>query len=154
MWIRHIAPPNTRHLLWVLVAVVLSGCDNKPKPPPAIGVVHAGPATLTLRQDIALNSQPAGTAPHGERLEIIQRRRRFLRVRTAKGVEGWTDERLVISPEEMAGLAQLAQQAKSMPAQGVATTHGPLNIHIAPNRLSPSFVQIKEGDKMDVLMRQ
>ncbi|MGH9851884.1 MAG: hypothetical protein ACREBD_18765, partial [Blastocatellia bacterium] len=138
----------------VLLLAALASCDNKPKPAPAIGVAHAGPATLILRQDIALNSKPAATVPHGERLDIVQRRRRFLKVRTSRGVEGWTDERLVISAEEMAGLARLAQQAKSMPAQGVATTYGPLNIHITPSRLSPSFLQVKEGEKMEVLMRQ
>jgi len=38
-----------------------------------------------------------------------------------------------------------------MPAQGQATTYGELNVHTQPARQSPSFVQVKEKERMDVL---
>jgi hypothetical protein len=38
-----------------------------------------------------------------------------------------------------------------MPVQGQATTYSDLNVHTEPARQSPSFVQVKEKEKMDVL---
>jgi hypothetical protein len=38
-----------------------------------------------------------------------------------------------------------------LPSQGVASTYDMLNVHTEPNRLSPSFFQVKEGEKVDVV---
>lgn len=135
----------------LFLALLTVGCQPQGERLPALGVAYAGPATLVLRQEINPRSAVAGTAHHGERLEIIQQRRRFLRVRTARGLEGWTEERLLLSTEEVARLKRFNQQARSMPSQGVATTYDALNIHSEPSRFSPSFVQVKAGEKMDVI---
>jgi hypothetical protein len=133
------------------LALLAPGCRTQSGRSPVIGVAYAGPATLVLRQEINPRSGPAGTAHHGERLEIIQQHRRFMKVRTAKGQEGWTDERLLLSPDEVARLQRFNQQARTVPSQGVATTYDALNIHTEPSRFSPSFVQVKQGEKFDVI---
>jgi len=38
---------------------------------------------------------------HGERLDIIDVRRRLVRVRTVTGVEGWVDANLLLSAQQM-----------------------------------------------------
>src|SRR5215467_10159082 len=113
----------------ILLLLVTVGCKSEPSRTPAIAEAFAGPSVLNIRQDIALQSPVVGTAKHGERLEILQRRRRFVRVRTARKVEGWTDERLLLSPQEVAGLQKLSEQSKSAPSQGAATTYETINIH-------------------------
>jgi hypothetical protein len=128
-----------------------SACRSGPRPAPAIGEAYAGPSSLVLRQDLALRSGTAGTVGHGERLEIVQQRRRFYKVRTARGVEGWTDERMLLTREEMSNLARLSAESKARPSQGQATTFGDLNVHTEPSRYSPSFLQVKEGEKLDVI---
>ncbi len=110
-----------------------------------------GPADLKIRSDIPLQSSTVATVKHGDRLEILQTRRRFLRVRTPAGVEGWTDERHLLSTADMAALRELSERAAAMPVQGQATTYSDLNVHTEPARQSPSFVQVKEKEKMDVL---
>lgn len=110
-----------------------------------------GPATLKLRSDIPLEASTVTTVKHGERVDIIQRRRRFMRVRTSKGIEGWTHERQLLSTDEMSALEALTKSAARMPVQGQATSFESLNIHTLPNRLSPSFEQMKEKEKVDVL---
>jgi hypothetical protein len=134
--------------------ILLAGCKSEPARPPAVAEAYAGPATLNLRQDIALQSPVVATVPHGEPLEILQRRRRFVRVRTARHAEGWTEERLLLTPEEVANLRLLSEHTKSAPSQGVATTYETINIHTAPDRQSPSFLQVKEGEKVDVIGRR
>jgi hypothetical protein len=54
-------------------------------------VAYAGPATLSLRKDLGAKSTIIGSAKHGDRLEVLDTRRRFVKVRTATGIEGWTD---------------------------------------------------------------
>ena len=44
-----------------------------------------------------------------------------------------------------------AARAAKMPSQGVATTYRDLNVHTQPVGQSPSFLQIKENEKVDVL---
>ena len=101
-----------------------------------------------------MQSPVVTTVPHGERLEILQRRRRFVKVRTPRLAEGWTDERLLLSPDEVTNLRRLSEQTKSAPSQGVATTYETINIHTTPDRQSPSFLQVKEGEKIDVIGRR
>jgi hypothetical protein len=52
----------------------------------------------------------------------------------------------------MKSLLELARRAAQMPVQGLATTYAPLNVHTQPALGSPSFRQIKENEKFDVLM--
>ncbi len=137
-------------LFWLLVA----GCGSRSEHAPAIGVAYAGPSKLILRQEINPRSAVVATADHGERLEIIQQRRRFIKVRTTKGQEGWTEERLLLTPDEVAYLKRFNQQARSLPSQGVATTYDAMNIHTEPSRYAPSFVQLKEGEKFDVIAHE
>src|SRR5690242_9963049 len=138
-------------IVFVFLTLLAVGCRPQGEHLPAIGVAYAGPAALVLRHEINPHSTVVGTAHHGDRLEIIQQRRRFLRVRTARGLEGWTDERLLLSTDEVARLKRFNQQARSMPSQGAASTYDTLNIHTEPSRFSPSFVQVKAGEKMDVI---
>ena len=145
-----------RHLpafFLILLLVASSACKSQPEAAPAIAQAYAGPASLNLRQDIALQSPVVATVHHGDRLEILQRRRRFVKVRAGRA-EGWTDERLLLSPEEVAGLRRLSEQTKSAPSQGVASSYDTINIHTAPDRQSPSFLQMKEGEKVDVIGRR
>lgn len=135
----------------VFLVLAMAGCQSSPDREPGIGDAFAGPATLTLRQEIAPRSAVVATVHHGDRLQIIQQRRRFLKVRTTKGVEGWTDERMLMSSAQIQQLKQLSNDTKNFPSQGYATTYDVLNIHTEPNRQSPSYVQVKEGEKVEVI---
>ena len=135
-----------------VLAVALTGCQTGGDSAPSIGEAFVGPATLKIRSDIPLQAKPVATVKHGERLEILQQRRRFLRVRTASGAEGWTDERQLLAAEDMQKLKDLAARASRMPVQGQGTTFSDLNVHTQPARQSPSFLQVKENEKFDVLV--
>jgi hypothetical protein len=135
----------------VAVLLLLFGCSKGPPRAQPVGEAFVGPAILKIRSDIALQSSTVATVKHGDRLEILQVRRRFLRVRTPRGVEGWTDERQLLAAGDMDALRELTAHAAKLPAQGVATTYAPLNIHTQPVLSSPSFLQLKEGEKFDVL---
>jgi hypothetical protein len=129
----------------------LSGCNAKPQQASVIGHAWAGPATLNLHKEIDLKSATVTTVRHGEKLEIVGQRRRFYKVRTAQGVEGWTSDRELLDTAQMQRLKALAAETAGQPSQGVATTFSNLNVHAEPSRQSPSFVQVKEHEKVDVI---
>jgi len=131
--------------------VVLIGCRPEQTRTPAIAEAFAAPSTLTLHQELSPKSPATATANHGDRLDVLEYRRRFVRVRTAEGKEGWTDVRQLLTPEQMADLRQAIESAARLPSQGIATTFESLNVHTEPNRTSPSFVQVPENGKVDVI---
>ncbi|HEY7387489.1 MAG TPA: SH3 domain-containing protein [Bryobacteraceae bacterium] len=134
-----------------VLTLALASCENSNRRAPAIGEAYAGPSLLKIRRDIPLEAPVVATVKHGDRLELLQKRRRFFRVRTSSGVEGWTDERQLLAREDMDKLKELAARAARMPQQGQATTFSELNVHTLPYRQSPSFLQIRENEKVDVL---
>ena len=134
------------------VWLVLGACSNRPPRAASLGEAYVGPAELKIRSDIPLESAPVATVRHGDRVEILQQRRNvFLRVRTSSGAEGWTDARQLLGAGEMAGLRELAERARRMPSQGVATTYGELRVHTQPAADAPSFLVIRDGEKFHVL---
>jgi uncharacterized protein YgiM (DUF1202 family) len=134
-----------------VLVLFLTSCQSAPERLAPIAEAYVGPAELKIRSDIPTQSAVVATVRQGDRLQIVQRRRRFFRVRTSSGAEGWTDERQLLAAEDMQRLKDLAARAAKMPAQGQATSFGSLNVHTQPARQSPSFLQVKEGDKVDVL---
>jgi len=129
----------------------LSGCNSRPASEPAIGHAFAGPATLNLHKEIDSKSATVTTIHHGDKLDIVAQRRRWYRVRTASGIEGWTSDRELLDTAQMRRLRALSAETAGLPSQGVATTFGTLNVHTEPSRTSPSFVQMREHEKVDVI---
>jgi SH3-like domain-containing protein len=131
--------------------LLLSGCRTGEKRMPAIGEAFVGPSTLQLHTDPAPQSAVVATAKHGERVEIVEQKRRMARVRISSGAEGWTEERLLLAGSDMAALRELAARAAKLPTQGQATTYGDLHVHTQPSYDAPSFLTLKANDKFEVL---
>jgi hypothetical protein len=133
------------------LSLLLAACSSAPPPQQATGTAYAGPATLNLRHELGAKSQIVATAKHGDRLEVIDTRRRIVKVRTPAGVEGWTDVNLLLSEQQMSDLRRLAASAAKLPSQGTATVYEALNVHAEPYRKSASFFQIPEGGSVEVI---
>lgn len=139
-------------LLFVTALLFLGvACNQGPAKAPVIGEAFAGPVALNIRQEISLKSPTVATVKHGDRLAIIQIRRRFTRVRTASGAEGWCDGEKLLTPEQMNRLQATNEVAAKLPPQGEAMVYDVLNIHTEPNRQAPSFHQLKENEKVEII---
>lgn len=130
---------------------LLSGCSSEGQRQPVIAEAYVGPARLRLRKELGPRSPEAAELKHGERLYIVGRRRRFVKVRTSGGAEGWTEMRQLLSPSQMEALDKLARRAARLPSHGAATVYEALNVHTEPNRQAPSFHQIREGERVEVI---
>lgn len=134
----------------LLLGLLVSCAPQTPRTP-AIGEAFVGPSSLGLHQDLSAKSTVAATVKHGDKLEILEYRHRVVRVRTEQGVEAWTDMRQLLTPDQMADLKRMAESSLQYPSQGAASVFELLNVHTEPNRTSPSFWQIPENAKVDVI---
>ena len=141
---------------WGLAAafLLLTGCASAPDRAPSLGEAYAGPATLQVREALLAGAEMTATLEHGDRVEIIGRRRRFVKVRTSEGAEGWVDSAQLLGTGEMETLRALAARAAAESSQGAATVFDLLNVHTAPNRQAPSFFQMKPGMHAAVIAHQ
>lgn len=110
-----------------------------------------GPAKLQVRRELSARAELVTTLNHGERVDLIGRRRRFYQVRVKGGAEGWVDGRQLLSTESMEQLGALAKQVAEAPSQGKATVFDLLNVHTEPNRQAPSFFQLGPGKYADLI---
>lgn len=133
------------------IVLLLASCRSGPSGPPPIGEAFAGPATLTLRQDLPLKSAVVATVKHGDRLDVLQTRRRFVQVRTAQGAVGWTESKQLLSTDQMQDVRRFSQATSNLPSQGAATAYEALNVHTEPSRTSPSFLQVPENASVQVI---
>lgn len=106
---------------------------------------------LTIRKELGLKAAVSATAKHGDRLDLVETRRRFAKVRTSSGAEGWTEMNQLLSDRQMADLNRLATGTAGLPSEGTAKAYSPLNVHVEPFRQSPAFYQIPENGTVEVL---
>jgi hypothetical protein len=135
----------------LLLAALLTSCQQSAPKAPAIGEAFVGPAKLDIHGEIAPKSPVVARCVYGEKLQIIGKRRLFLKVRTADGVEGWVDQRNLLDAGSIASLRELANNSRKYPSQGLATTYETLNVHTDPDRQSPSYLQVQAGERVDVI---
>ncbi|MCC6341379.1 MAG: SH3 domain-containing protein [Bryobacterales bacterium] len=142
-----------RNIFLAGLVCLLASCGSETPKARPIGEAFVGPASLPLRTGLSTRSQTVAVLKHGERLEVLQVRRRFLKVRNMGGTEGWLDGRNLLSSRQMEGIQQTRSRAGAMPSQGRATVYDALNVHTEPNRQSPSPFQIPPGGSVEVLAR-
>ena len=94
-----IASLSIRPLVFVLAAVfllTLSACNRKGHRVLEVNYVSAVQATL--RDQVATIYNRVGTVKNGDRVEVLEHEKRFSRVRTASGIEGWIEQRYLVEP--------------------------------------------------------
>lgn len=106
---------------------------------------------VELQKELLPRSPVVATLARGEEVEIINRRRRFVRVRTNSGSEGWTQDSKLISPEIRDYMERLIAQSASMPSQGVVRALDTLNVHLEPYRWSQTIYQLQEDEPVELL---
>lgn len=130
---------------------MLAGCNRARSRPGEPAYVSA--PQVNLRDRVAAIYNKQAVAKNGERVEIIDHDRRFARVRTAAGIEGWVEQRYLVSQQVYDGFQKLEQAEKGAVAQGTATTRNDLNLHVEPGRDTEHLYQLNQGSKISLLRR-
>jgi len=106
-----------------------------------------------LRDRVAAVSNRVGTVENGDKLEILERGRRFLRVQTPKGEQGWIDEKAVATQEIFDQFEALKQQHEKDPSVASAVVRDDVYMHSKPGRDTDRLFRLAEGEKLKLLRR-
>jgi len=143
--------PAAALALALAVLLALPACNRGRRRVREVAYVSA--QQVTLRDQVAAIYNKVAVVKNGERVDVLERERRFARVRTAGGVEGWVEQRYLVSQQVYDGFQKLQQENQSDPVQAMGTTRNETNLHVAPGRETEHLYQLAEGTKLVLLKR-
>jgi len=136
----------------LLAFVVFSdGCKRGPLRSNEIAYVAVPQAVL--RDRVAALYSKVGIVSNGQKLQILEHQKRFVKVRTAGDQQGWIEQRFLVGQDVFEGFEKLSKENGATPAQAKGATRAELNMHLTPARDSEKLYQLAEGDKVDILKR-
>jgi len=116
-------------------------------------IAYVSAAQSILRDRVSAVFSKTGVVKNGDRVQILERERRFVRVRTASGAEGWIEQRSLVPQSVYDGFQKLAQQEQHAPVQATGATRNDTNIHLDPGRETQHLYQLNQGSKVSILKR-
>ena len=137
-------------MLAALAALSISSCSRRSK---SQEVAYVSAPQVVLRDRVAAVFNKNGTVKNGERVQVMEREKRFVRVRTQSGGEGWMEQRYLVSQQVFDGFQKLVQQEQNDPIQALGTTRNDTNIHLEPGREAEHLYLLSQGAKVSVLKR-
>ena len=133
-------------------AALLAGCRHGHER--VLETDYVSAPQVVLRDRLAQVYNKVGTAKNGDRVDVLDRDRRFARVRTESGAEGWVEQRYLVTQQVYEGFQKLKLQEQNSPVEGAATTRNETNLHVEPGRDTEHLYQLSVGAKVSVLRRE
>lgn len=118
-----------------------------------LDVAYVSAPQAALRDQVALIYNRVGNVKNGERVDVLEREKRFVRVRTASGIEGWIEQRFLIDQKTFDGLQKLTLDNQNDPPQAPGILRNDTNLHITPGRDTEHLYQLAAGAKVAILKR-
>jgi hypothetical protein len=116
-------------------------------------VAYVSAPQAALRDQVATIYNRVGNVKNGERVEVLDREKRFARVRTSTGIEGWIEQRFLVDEKTYDGLQKLTADNQNDPVQAPGLLRNETNLHITPGRESEHLYQLASGAKVAILKR-
>ncbi len=135
-------------------AISIAGCGRSEEGANAEHGYVVAPQ-VALRDRVAAVYNKVGLVNNGDKVRVLDRsqNKRFVKVRTTDGKEGWMEQRYLVGQEVFDGFAKLARDHARAPAQAVALTRRVVNMHVSPARNGEALYKLKEGTKVELLER-
>ncbi len=116
-------------------------------------VAYVSAPQVSLRDRVAQVYNKVGLVKNGDRVDVLDRDRRFVKVRSADGAEGWMEQRFLVNQQVYNQLQKLTQDSQNDPVQGLGTTRNDTNLHVEAGRDAEHLYQIATGEKVRLLRR-
>jgi len=129
----------------------LSACNrNRGR---VLEIAYVSGVQAILRDHVAQVYEKTGVVKNGERVEVLDHDRRFVKVRTATGVTGWVEQRYLVGQDVFDQIQKLTADNQNDPVQAQGATRNDTNLHVEPGRDSEHLYQISAGEKLLLLKR-
>jgi SH3-like domain-containing protein len=138
--------------LSAFLLIGLCGCSRL-RPKPAAQYVYVTAKQTYLRDRVAAVSNRTATVGNGDRLRVLEHGRRFVRVQTEKGEQGWIDEKVVATQAVFDQFEALKKQHQEAPAVASGVVRDDVYLHVSPGRDTERFYRLPEGEKLKLLVR-
>jgi SH3-like domain-containing protein len=135
----------------VCIASLFAGCGHGRHR--ILEVAYVSAPQAALRDQVSAIYNRVGNVKNGERVEVLDRDRRFVRVRTASGIEGWIEQRYLVDQKTFDGLQKLSQDNQNDPVQAPGVLRNDTNLHLTPGRDMEHLYQLASGAKVAILKR-
>ena len=142
---------NDLHALAGIVVIGLATACGAPSETASLESAFVARNTIEIIKELDPEAPVVATLKLGAQVGIVARRRRFVKLRTESGVEGWTQESKLITPEVRELMEQLREQTRQDPAQGRLHAFSTLNVHLDPHRWSPTLYQLQADEGAEML---
>jgi hypothetical protein len=116
-------------------------------------IAYVSGVQANLRDRVAAVYEKAGVVKNGERVEVLDHDRHFVKVRTATGVTGWMEQRYLVSQEVFDRIQKLTADNQDDPVQAQGAARNDTNLHVEPGRDTEHLYQISSGEKLSLLKR-
>ncbi len=137
--------------IFLIFIVLLGGCGRGRHRILERAYVSAPQAVL--RDQVAAVYNRVGTVKNGEQVDVLEHEKRFARVRTASGMEGWIEQRFLVDQKTFDALHQLTLDNRDDPVQAPGVLRNDTNLHVTPGRETEHLYQLASGAKVSILKR-
>lgn len=142
---------NLSSSLAVIFCFVLSACNRNSSR--VLEVAYVSGVQAILRDRVAAVYEKAGLVKNGDRVEVLDHDRRFVKVRTSTGATGWVEQRYLVGQQVYDQIQKLTADNQNDPVQAQGTTRNDTNLHVEPGRDTEHLYQISSGEKLALLKR-
>jgi uncharacterized protein YgiM (DUF1202 family) len=132
--------------------LMITGCSRF-RPALLSTYVYVTAKSTFLRDRVAAVSNRTATVNNGDRLKVLEHGRRFIRVETDKGEQGWIDEKVVADQGVFDGFADLKKAHENDPTVASGVVRDDVYMHTKPGRDTDRLFRLLEGDKLQLLTR-
>jgi SH3-like domain-containing protein len=132
------------------MVVLCAGCGRRGR---SHEIAYVSAPQAILRDRVAAVYNKNGIVKNAERVEILERDRRFAHVRTVTGIDGWIEQRYLVNQQVYSAFQKLVTDNQNTPVQATAVTRNDTNLHLEPGRDTEHLYQLNQGAKVAVLKR-